>query len=203
MLNFMAFALTVKCVQYKCHISVLAFLVLYCIVSKWAFHVFFLWPFQTQPWEKCCSLFLPSPNLVPALACVCDLSVLVYFLCKLDEPRDLFLFTLHLQRYFFLHVYSAPFETLKCSFWFSRPQEQLLVLGKLVDLQTVPLLSEVVMLLLWFFLFSVCIPLPSYCSSWSCQAFKCKLFGEELYVLMFLYSYWCTVKVSQCFRSVC
>lgn len=42
--------------------------------------------------------------------------------------------------------------------------------------------SCLVILLLWFFLFSVCIPLPSHCLSWSCQAFKCKLFGEGLYV---------------------
>ena len=38
----MAFGLTVKCVQYKCHISILAFLILYYVILKLAFCPFFL-----------------------------------------------------------------------------------------------------------------------------------------------------------------
>lgn len=84
---------------------------------------------------------------ISALAYLCDLSILVCLLCKLYEPWDLFLFTLCIKHYFFLHIYSAPFQTVKCSLlFFFPPQEQQLVLGKLTNLQNVPLLSE---LALW------------------------------------------------------
>lgn len=83
----MAFALTTKCVQYKCHISVLAFLIFYGVVLKLTFY-----PFSPHPFRFCfkgnaeaCSCFSRTVY-ISALAYLCDLSILVCLLCKLYEP---------------------------------------------------------------------------------------------------------------------
>lgn len=186
MLNFMAFGLTVKCVQYKCHISVLAFFIFYYVVSKLAFYPFFSDPFRFCPERNAAACSCFSKTIYSSvLAYLCDLSILVCLLCKLYEPGDLFLFTLCIKHYFFLHVYSAPFKTLKCSLLFFHPRAVISSWKAHRPANcTLAKWSCLVILLLRFFLFSVCIPLPSYCSSWSCQAFKCKLFREGLYVLI-------------------
>lgn len=58
----MAFALTTKCVQYKCHILVLAFLIFYYVVLKLTFYPFFL-TLSDSTSREMLKLILASPEL--------------------------------------------------------------------------------------------------------------------------------------------
>ena len=64
----MAFGLTIKCVQYKCHISVLAFLIFYYVVSKLAFYPFFL-TLSDSALREVLQLVLASPKPFTVLSC--------------------------------------------------------------------------------------------------------------------------------------
>lgn len=166
------------------HFSTCLFNILWCCLE-----INFL-PFFSHPFRFCfkrnaeaCSCFSRTVY-ISALAYLCDLSILVCLLCKLYEPWDLFLFTLCIKHYFFLHIYSAPFKTVKCSLLFFSPIRAAISSWKAHKPANCTLAKWtcLVVLLQWLFLFSVWMPWPSYCSSWSCQAFKWKLFRGGLYV---------------------
>lgn len=63
----MAFGLTVKCVQYKCHISVLAFLMFYYVVLKLAFYPFFFLTLSDSALRETLWLVLASPKPLTVL----------------------------------------------------------------------------------------------------------------------------------------
>lgn len=142
----MAFALTTKCVQYKCHISALAFLIFYYVVLKLTFYPFFL-TFSDSASREILKLVLASSELFTFLAWPISVTCQFLFASSVNY--------MSLETFFFSHfasniISSSTFiqlhlKLLTVHFYFFHPQEQQLVLGKLTNLQTVPLLSEVVL----------------------------------------------------------
>lgn len=142
----MAFALTTKCVQYKCHITVLDFLIFYYVVLKLTFYPFFLHPFKFC-FKRMQKLVLASPELFTLLPWPISVTCQFLFASSVNY--------MSLETFFFSHFASniissstfiqLHFKLLSVHFYFFHPQEQQLILGKLTNLQTVPLLSELVL----------------------------------------------------------
>lgn len=63
----MAFGLTIMCVQYKCHISVLVFSIFHYVISKLAFWPFFL-TLSDSTLRETLQLLLASLKLFTVLA---------------------------------------------------------------------------------------------------------------------------------------
>lgn len=128
------------------HFSTCLFNILLCCLEI-NFLPFFshLFRFCFKRNSEACSCFFRTVY-ISGLAYLCDLSILVCLLSKLYEPWDLFLFTLCIKHFISSSTFiQLHLKLLSVHFYFFHPQEQQLVLGKLTNLQTVPLLSEVVL----------------------------------------------------------
>lgn len=123
MLNFMAFALTTKCVQCKCHISVLAFLIFYYVVLKLTFYPFFSLTLSDSASREMLKLVLASPELFTFVPWPISVTCQFLFASSVNymSLETFFFFTLCIKHYFFLHISSAPFKTVKCTLLFFSP----------------------------------------------------------------------------------
>lgn len=108
----MAFGLTIKCLQYKCHISVPTFLISY-VASELAFYPFFL-TLSDSALREMLQLVLASPKLSTVLPWSISMTCQFLFAFSVNYMSlETFSFSHFASKhYFFLRVCSAPFKTL-------------------------------------------------------------------------------------------